>query len=170
MRTPIYDLEDLAEYIDLRKYQTKKKPDEVGLGRNVSLFDKLRKWAYVAVRKYRGSERNFVLWSAETYGKALEYNGDFVQPLLERECYHIAKSVSKWTWRKDAEALAAFKARQSAKGQKGGKGAIGMSNRWGSNESKQASARIMAAKGMTIRAIAEELGISKSTVGRWVSE
>ena len=168
----------MAEYIDLRKYQTKKKPDEVGLGRNVSLFDKLRKWAYVAVRKYRGSERNFVLWSAETYGKALEYNGDFVQPLLERECYHIAKSVAKWTWRKDAEALAAFKARQSAKGQKGGKGntreaqaakgAIGMSNRWGSNESKQASARIMAAKGMSSRAIAEELGVNQSTVVRWL--
>ena len=143
MRTPIYDLEDLAEYIDLRKYQTKKKPDEVGLGRNVSLFDKLRKWAYVAVRKYRGSERNFVLWSAETYGKALEYNGDFVQPLLERECYHIAKSVAKWTWRKDAEALAVFKARQSAKGQKGG-------------------------KGMAIKAIAEELGVHRNTVSLWL--
>ena len=38
----------------------------------------------------------------------------------------------QWTWRKDAEALAAFKARQIA-------------------------------KGMTIRVIAEELGISKST-------
>ncbi len=166
MRMPIYDLEDLAEYIDLRKYQTKKKPDEVGLGRNVSLFDKLRKWAYVAVRKYRGSERNFVLWSAETYGKALEYNGDFVQPLLERECYHIAKSVAKWTWRKDAEALAAFKARQSAKGQKGGK--IGMLNRWGDNEDKKASARIMAAKGMTQRAIADELGVSQKTVSNWL--
>lgn len=190
LRTPIYDLEDLAEYIDLRKYQTKKKPDEVGLGRNVSLFDKLRKWAYVAVRKYRGSERNFVLWSAETYGKALEYNGDFVQPLLERECYHIAKSVAKWTWRKDAEALAAFKARQSAKGQKGGKGntreaqaAKGQSNtaeaqalkgkasalvRWGDNENKQASARIMAAKGMAIKAIAEELGVHRNTVSLWL--
>ena len=84
----------------------------------------------------------------------------------------------QWTWRKDAEALAAFKARQSAKGQKGGKGntreaqaakgAIGMSNRWGSNESKQASARIMAAKGMTIKAIAEELGVHRNTVSLWL--
>ena len=168
MRTPIYDLEDLAEYIDLRKYQTKKKPDEVGLGRNVSLFDKLRKWAYVAVRKYRGSERNFVLWSAETYGKALEYNGDFVQPLLERECYHIAKSVAKWTWRKDAEALAAFKARQSAKGQKGGK-ASGIA-RMAANEDKRSTARLMAARGMSSRTIAQELGIGKSTVARWLSD
>ena len=45
-----------------------------------------------------------------------------------------------------------------------------MLNRWGDNEDKKASARIMAVKGMTIRAIAEELGISKSTVARWVSE
>ena len=110
---------------------------------------------------------------------AEEYNGDFVQPLLKRECYHIAKSVAKWTWRKDAEALDAFKARQSAKGQKGGKGntreaqaakgAIGMSNRWGSNESKQASARIMAAKGMTQRAIADELGVSDRTIRAWLN-
>lgn len=132
--------------------------------------------------------------TAETYGKALEYNGDFIQPLLERECYHIAKSVSKWTWRKDAEALAAFKARQSAKGQKGGKGNTsevqavkgtigGLANspemqalkgkaaalgRWGDNESKQASARIMAAKGMTQRAIADELGVSQKTVSNWL--
>ena len=64
------------------------------------------------------------------------------------------------------EALAAFKARQSAKGQKGGK--IGMLNRWGDNEDKKASARIMAAKGMTQRAIADELGVSQKTVSNWL--
>ena len=81
-----------------------------------------------------------------------------------------------------AEALAAFKARQSAKGQKGGKGNtreaqaakgaigghVGMLSRWGDNESKQASARIMAAKGMTQRAIADELGVSQKTVSNWL--
>ena len=64
------------------------------------------------------------------------------------------------------EALAAFKARQSAKGQKGGK--IGMLNRWGDNEDKKASARIMAAKGMAIKTIAEELGVHRNTVSLWL--
>lgn len=91
-----------------------------------------------------------------------------MQPLLERECYHIAKSVAKWTWRKDAEALAAFKARQSAKGQKGGK-ASGIA-RMAANEDKRSTARLIAARGMSSRTIAQELGIGKSTVARWLSD
>ena len=47
-------------------------------------------------------------------------------------------------------------------------GAVGMLSRWGDNESKQASARIMAAKGMAIKAIAEELGVHRNTVSLWL--
>jgi len=47
-----FDAEDLSFYVNKSK-----KPEEVGLGRNVTLFDWLRRWAYVAVRRYR-TQRN----------------------------------------------------------------------------------------------------------------
>ena len=44
-----------------------------------------------------------------------------------------------------------------------------MLKRWGDNEDKQASARLMAASGMTQRAIAAELGVSQKSVSNWLS-
>lgn len=160
-----YDLGDLAEWVDLTKYIPKRKPEEIGLGRNVTVFDWLRHWAYAAVRKHR-EQRNFVLWQAEAYDKALERNGDLLYPLDGREVWHIAKSVSKWVWRKDKDAQARFIERQSEKGCKGGK-ASGIS-RLAASEDKRASARIMAVNGLTHGAIADELGVSRRTILRWL--
>lgn len=179
--TPIYDLDELADWVDLSKHQPKRKPEEVGLGRNVSLFDWLRKYAYRQIRHYKVDVKNFVLWQSHLNNKALVRNGDFLYPLCPKEVWQIVKSVAKWTWRRfDVQASdARFSALQAHRGKLGGKGntreaqaakgAIGMSNRWGSNESKQASARIMAAKGMTQKAIAEELGVSDRTIRTWLN-
>ena len=52
----------------------------------------------------RAARNQFPQWQAECYEKSLGRNGDFARPLDSRECYHVAKSVAKWTWRKDAEA------------------------------------------------------------------
>lgn len=160
-----YDLGELAEWVDLTKHIPKRKPEEIGLGRNVTVFDWLRHWAYVAVRKHR-EQRNFVLWQAEAYDKALERNGDLRYPLDGREVWHIAKSVSKWVWHKDKDAHARFIERQSEKGSKGGKSS-GIS-RLAASEDKRTSARIMAANGMTHGVIADELGVSRRTILRWL--
>ena len=37
------------------------------------------------------------------------------------------------------------------------------------NESRRATVHLMMAQGMSIRAIAESLGVAKSTVGDWVA-
>jgi hypothetical protein len=126
-----FDAEDLSFYVNKSK-----KPEEVGLGRNVTLFDWLRHWAYVAVRRYREQRNRFPQWQAECYEKSLGRNGDFARPLDSRECYHVAKSVSRWTWHKDAEAHARFLARQAARGRKGGL-ASGAVRRAGSVEEAQ---------------------------------
>jgi hypothetical protein len=110
-----FDAEDLSFYVNQSK-----KPEEVGLGRNVTLFDWLRQWAYVAIRRYRAARNQFPQWQAECHEKSLGRNGDFARPLDARERYHVAKSVSRWTWRKDAGAQARFLARQAAKGRKSG--------------------------------------------------
>lgn len=163
-----YDLGELAEYLDLPKHLPKRQPKEIGLGRNITLFDWLRQYAYRNIRHYILEVKNFVIWQSHLNNKALERNCDFHNPLDEREVWAIVKSVSKWTWRKfDIQASdARFSALQANRGAKGGV-ASGVA-RMAASEDKRATARLMAAKGMSQRAIADELGIDKMTVNRWL--
>ena len=159
-----YELAELAEWVDLPKHLPKKKPEEIGLGRNVTVFEWLRQYAYRHIRHYKGDVRNYVLWQTHLNNRALERNSDFTHPLQGNEVWHIAKSVSKWTWRTfDLEASdKRFSELQAHRGRMGGlaKGRA--------NEDKQASARLMAATGMSQRAIAAELGVSVGSVNAWI--
>lgn len=159
-----YDLGELSEWVELPKHLPKRKPEEIGLGRNVTLFESLRQYAYRKIRYYKADVRNFVLWQSHLNNKALERNGDFRYPLDGKEVWHIAKSVAKWTWRKfDLEASdARFSALQAHRGR------LGMKSRWGDNEDKVASARLMHARGMSARAIARELECSPQSVLNWL--
>lgn len=161
-----YDLGELAEYLpDLEKHRPKRRVEEVGLGRNVTLFDSLRQWAYKRVRGYKGSGlQGWNAWLSLTNSTALVRNADFANPMDGREVWHIAKSVAKWTWQRfDIEASdQRFKALQSHRG------SLGMHSRWGDNEDKQASARLMAASGRSLREIAAELDVNHVTVSRWL--
>lgn len=160
-----YELGELADWVDLPKHLPKRKPEEIGLGRNVTVFEWLRQYAYRHIRRYKGDVRNFVLWQSHLNGKALERNGDLQNPMDGREVWHIAKSVSKWTWSKFdiAASDARFAALQAAQRSKGGR------VRSASYEGLRADARIMRAKGMTLRAIAAELGASLGAVSGWCS-
>lgn len=177
---PFYDLGELAEYVDLPKHLPKRKPEQIGLGRNVTLFDYLRQWAYRNIKRFKQDIRNFVVWQAECYDKALSRNGDFLYPLDPSETNHIARSVAKWTWNRfDLEASNAqfsqkqakrgksnTSEQQASKGKAGGK-ASGLS-RLSASEDKRASARLMAAKGMTQSAIAEALQVAQKTISNWL--
>jgi hypothetical protein len=158
-----YELWELAEYVDLPRHLPKRKPEQIGLGRNVTLFDWLRHYAYRQVRHYKTDVRNFVVWQAHLNTKALERNGDFLHPLDSREVWYIVKSVAKWTWQRfDIEASdARFSQLQAARGRASGEARRAM------NEDKRASARLMRAQGMSLRAIAAELGVHHDTVREW---
>ncbi len=159
-----YELGELAECLPgLEKHIPKRgKIEEIGLGRNCTLFDWLRHWAYRAVRQYKrqGGLDAWNAWLNACNLQALQRNGEFQHPLDLREVWHIAKSVAKWTWRNFSEA--GFSAWQAQRGRKGGL-AKGMAN-----EDRRASARLMAAKGMTQAAIAEALGVHVNTVANWL--
>ena len=98
--TTAYELGDLACWVDLERFKTKQgvKVAEVGLGRNVTLFDFVRLWAYKNVRKFKGVQGGFVLWQKAVLDRCAARNGDFMHPMDSREVFHIAKSVTKWTW------------------------------------------------------------------------
>lgn len=162
-----YELSELAEYVDLPKFIPKRKPEEIGLGRNCSVFDWLRLWAYKAIRQHWAKEtRNFIVWQAKCYDRALERNGELLHPLDYREVWHIAASVARFCWKELTPE--GFSQWQAAQGRKGGK-ASGVA-RAAANEDKRASARLMAAQGIPVKDIAEEIGTSLASVYRWISD
>jgi len=163
-----YDLAELAEYLPgLEKHRPNKNADKVGLGRNVSLFDALRKWSYKAIRPFWGSGglTGWNAWMSACNSQALVMNADMfgVNNLDGKEVWHLARSVARWTWKKLSDQ--GFREWQSMAGKKG---AIQSAKvRAAASEDQRVSARLMRLKGVPFRAIADELGVSVGTVHNW---
>jgi len=163
----LYELGDLQEWLDLPKFINKKDPPErVGLGRNVDTFDHLRTVrAYPSVLKWKRRKEHgiFVRWIAWLHEMAQQHTHEnHGRPLDHRECHHIAKSVGTWTWNNFSEAERSEWAR--VKGRAGGKA------KGAAYEDKRVSARLMKAQGMSLRAIARELGVNHQSVANWTRE
>lgn len=161
-KTDLYELGELAEYVTLDP-----KPPRVqyGLGRNVRLFDSVRKQAYKEVQHWRDTS-DYETWRAHLLGIAMAQNAAFVVPLDAREVGYLVKSVARWTWQRYGRerpqwSVDAYRRRQVANARLGGLA------RSAAYEDKRASARLMRAKGMTLQAIGDELGVPKETVRRW---
>jgi len=163
----LFDLPELAEYVpDLNKYTDRTSPAEsVGIGRNVALFQQIRHWAYREIRLFRGAGRqHFTTWSAHVLEQVEKRNGDFTEPLPFSEVKAIAKSIAKWVWAHDPHAEQRFIERQAYRG------ALGGIAKGKANEEKRIQARLMHAKGMSLRSIASELQCSPQSVSNWVSK
>lgn len=161
-----YQLKELADFVDLPKFIPKrgKNPEEIGLGRNCTLFDWVRiEIAYKEVADYKTDVRNFILWQAYLYEKALTRNGDFQYPMDSREVWHIAKSIARWTWLKYQGLLTdeEFRKVQALKGSKGG---IAKGRAYAD---KKEQAIAMSIEGYTNKHIAETIGVSAVTLTRW---
>lgn len=161
-----YTLDWLADYLDLSPYNGRRAMPAYGLGRNCTLFEKTRQWAYKAIRQgWPGYEA----WLSAVIDRAIGYNVQFEPPLPANEVRHIAKSIAKWTHRNLTPA--GFSAVQAARGAKGGKVSKG-----GGRPSNSGKARadllpeVLRLKGMgySNRDIGEDLGISSSTVSLYL--
>lgn len=171
----LYELGELAEYLELEPLQNSKTPMQpdfdFAYGRNCALFDKLRLWAYVAIRDYR--DKTVSVWRTAVNSHAAELNV-FTTPLSQQEVSGIAKSVAKWVWQRDLEACKRFSERQSFKGKctrretqvKAGK-ASGQA-RLAANFNKRVAAELMTAEGYTQQQIAEALEVSQKTISNWL--
>jgi len=90
-----YDLNWIADYVDLDPYKDRRKNlPEIGLGRNCTLFERLRHWAYQNIRQ---NWIDYDFWHYTVECQARKYN-DFPEPLPDCEIRATAKSVAKWTW------------------------------------------------------------------------
>lgn len=117
-----YDMSELAANLPgIEKYRPKRRVvDLVGVGRNVALFDRLRKWAYPSIRPFWGGGlKGWNGWLSMCNSRALVMNCDFAQPLGGKEIWHLARSVAKWTWQHTTQT--GFSDWQAAQGRKGGK-------------------------------------------------
>lgn len=124
LREQPYTLDQLSEHLELTSKQINKPiaPDEaVGLGRNCCVFHTVRKWAYVAIRKHRGSTYN--QWLDAVLNECVSLNNQFTLPMNHNEMKGIAKSIARWVWKRDPHCYAMFIERQSMKGKKSKRGA-----------------------------------------------
>jgi len=94
-----YELGELADYVSLSQSHYKPargiREDYAALGRNCTLFEVGRIYAYDSVYGLNGQEELY----AVVYGYIVSYNAtEFAESLPEREVHGIAQSISQWTW------------------------------------------------------------------------
>lgn len=165
LRAEAWDLGELADWLDLPS-KLPRKAQSVGLGRNCTLFDLLRYWAYDSVLEYRVSS-NFKTWQQDVLATAEGFN-TFPDPLQCNEVKNTANSVAKWVWKNytkrwtDEEFSKIQAKRGRLGGLKGGRGRV----------DKDREKRLEAAKmrdiGYTLQKIADVLLVNKSTISRWL--
>jgi hypothetical protein len=116
----VYDLGELAEWVDLPSKVPRRLGIRTGLGRNVELFDRLRFWSYKWLAEYK-SKKTMTEWGAAVLARA-EVLNDFTSPLPLSEVKATAKSVAKWTWQNYTGRMsdAQFSKIQAVRGTKGG--------------------------------------------------
>lgn len=106
----LYDLDELADWLDLEKYNDRRKRlPNYGYGRNCTLFETLRPWAY---RKRRTPYLSAEFFYGDVLSQAMIINAGFNPPLPHSEVRSTAKSVSQWTWRRmSAEGFSSYQSR-----------------------------------------------------------
>lgn len=113
----LYDLDYLADFVDLNQSKNAGKAESYGLGRNVNLFDDLRHWAYKRVLGFKSS-LSFEQWMKEVERQAINLNAVCNQqnPLPFSEIKATARSIGKWTWKNFDVSM--FSEIQSARGKR----------------------------------------------------
>lgn len=169
LRSSGYDLFELSDWLkhDLGHYK-EREVIVAGVGRNVTLFDTVRNWAYKAVRFYRVAARSrlFEAWLREVESYSEGINIQFHTPLSHSEVRATAKSIAKYCWKHDVEEARKFSQKQSIRGRMGGKASGIVRAR--SNDNKRVQARLLSKEGYSQRAIAKELSISVGSVNAWL--
>lgn len=154
MNADSYSLGEMSEYVDLAAFNDRRRsmPD-IGIGRNVNLFNRLRFWSYKAIRR---GWPDYDQWHRACSDRALGYNHT-KNALPIEEVMHIVKSVAKWTHRNfSAESFSELQShRGSRKGQR-------------VRNEKLDRAIAMYEQGASQQDIATELGITQPTVSNWL--
>ena len=174
LRDEPYTLYELAQILkippkreDPRKELVKFSKEEAKeAGRNCYVFYTACEFAYLEVRKFRG--KTYAQWQNTMIDHCLSINEGLTEPLDYNEIKNIAKSISRYCWKKDSYCYQEFIDRQTRKGSLGGKkgGAVRSSQ----FEPLRKEAKKLKEEGLSIRKIAETLKVSKTSVSKWLKE
>ncbi len=94
VRSENYTLNEFGEYFDIETKPKQGISEISRLGRNCTIFDLLRHWAYTNFVHYTTQDAFF----NACFQQASSFN-QFINPLSLNEIKAIAKSVAKWVWR-----------------------------------------------------------------------
>jgi len=176
-----YSLDELARYVDLNEPAQKKNPP-TGIGRNVETFDRLRRWAYVAVADWRIG--TYEAWSGAIADRGGQIAADVGAesprgPLKANEVGHIVKSVARWVWERygadvppllrEARIVAKRereKARQRAREAARERSRMSRSEYTAPARERRSAATEMRRAGLSLRAIATALRCSLAEIQR----
>ena len=175
-----YSLDYLAEFCpdaDLAAYSRRSRKEVGGLGRNVTVFDNVREWAYSSVRAY-WRPNGYEAW-ADAVRSACESANAFGReqggPLPVSEIRATAKSIARWVWRNlTPSTFADYVVRthtteiQAARGAKGGKVSKRPTKGGMSKAELLPEVIRLKALGYSNRDIGEDLGIGFATVSRYL--
>jgi len=168
-----WNLADFLEWIDLPK-KIPKRAEQQGLGRNCTLFETARQWAYRQVLNYRlaGSKKGF---AEAVLNHCEEINNSFPTPLNFAEVKSTAKSISNWTWKHytgsgsmSDEAWAKYVADTHTPDKQRARQAIQAQSRRAGTADAKAKANELRASGMSQTAIAKQLQVCQKTVSNWL--
>lgn len=161
----LYDLDWLADYLDLSSYSGKGRLPDYGLGRNCNLFDYLSRWAYKAIRQ---GWPDYERWFDACFTRAQGYNlRSFSEPLPVNEVKATSKSVATWTHNNFSSA--GFSAWQAKQGAKGGKVSKRPTKTGRYKKDVLLDVLKLKEQGLSNRSIAIELGIGSATVSRYLN-
>lgn len=155
-----YSLGYLADFVDLDK-KLAPEAKQQGLGRNCTIFDTVRHWGYRKVRTYLKENASYEAWFRAVLERVLKENEAFPEPLMYGELVQIAKSISKWIWHRFS--LETFSEIQAKRGASGG---LKRSKKY--DDLRQQAIELRTKQKMSIRKIAEELKVSKTSVTTWL--
>ena len=160
---PSYTLEELAQSLDLTKPAELTADNDDHFGRNCATFHYTRHRAYKIADKLNEQQLfKQVLAIAE------EFNANFDKPMLPNETYHIARSITRFCkslrWGKYNQA---FIEKQRQAGRKGDSSQGGKA-RSASYDDQRTQAQNLRATGLSIRKIAEQMKVSKTSVQKWI--
>jgi hypothetical protein len=103
-----WGLTELLDYIPARVQAWKPALREtIGLGRNCTVFDQARGYAYAEWRRQRYQDPDRLL--AAVFDYSMNINTSFNTPMMDREVHCIARSITRWTSRHmTAEGMSAW--------------------------------------------------------------
>lgn len=169
-----WKLADFLNRIEVPK-RLPKKAKVQGVGRNCTMFENARLWAYSQVLSYRvaGNKKAFedaVLRHCE------DINEGFATPLLSSEVRGVARNISRWTWKKyigsykPADEWAVYVAETHTSEKQRARQVKQVETRNAATKKKREEAIRLREKGLTQQAIADQLGTSQRTISTWLKQ